>query len=462
MNQKTIVFNDDVGQLSHTVKSKRKSRGYGVNLYEYEGITFKNKKEVIRHYYPKAISTEVNRLSVLIYNRSKNNGTSWGEAFRVEKEGFFIKKGGRGIVFQGVEYTSVSAAIKSHWGKDNSKMLNAVNANIRGLKKSSDKSRLTDGQIESLILQGRKRDNCKQKVGVVGAQKSPKKARIPVVFKDVEYESISAAIRSYWGSDDIKMVNSLNVSINRFRKISRRESLSDLEIESLILQGRKRDQIEGEILGRAYKGSVRGAIILHTSDDTEASRRYSEYVRDHGYGRDNNYSCQKKIDIIECLLDSEKHIPAPKVIKERRLPKPAIPKNPVTENGRYSEGYFKSNPHRKEVPSILYFVRLNFKNGLQYYKVGITEHSVNRRFIGVGVVVDQIVCEVESNLYSNWAAEQKILKLTQKSKITGDEVNALSWFDGKHELRKLESKNDLLFAFKDSLKSTMFSHEYFG
>jgi hypothetical protein len=75
----------------------------------------------------------------------------------------------------------------------------------------------------------------------------------------------------------------------------------------------------------------------------------------------------------------------------------------------YSLDYFKKNPEYKAIPGRVYVVKL-FKGNETFIKIGMTKHSIRRRFAGNTVPYNlQVITELELPLYDAFRLEQRML-----------------------------------------------------
>lgn len=75
--------------------------------------------------------------------------------------------------------------------------------------------------------------------------------------------------------------------------------------------------------------------------------------------------------------------------------------------GGYSLEYFIRNPSVKDVPGLLYLIQLE-NNSEKFFKIGITNRNIKKRFAGYRYTVTPI-CSINTTMFSAFALEQQIL-----------------------------------------------------
>lgn len=82
--------------------------------------------------------------------------------------------------------------------------------------------------------------------------------------------------------------------------------------------------------------------------------------------------------------------------------------------GKYSEGFFKSNPKYKDYPSHLYVIQV-WNNNETFIKIGVTRTKIQKRFSGhVQMPYEYKVIAVKSDtLYNCWMLETKLHELNE-------------------------------------------------
>lgn len=85
----------------------------------------------------------------------------------------------------------------------------------------------------------------------------------------------------------------------------------------------------------------------------------------------------------------------------------------------YSNKFFKNHPEMKNKNAILYVVKFISKtDNSQFYKIGITQNSIKRRFNDIGeyYLIEEIFI-LNTNLFNAYYLEQKYLKEIKKTQI---------------------------------------------
>lgn len=109
--------------------------------------------------------------------------------------------------------------------------------------------------------------------------------------------------------------------------------------------------------------------------------------------------------------------------------------------GVLSKKYFTRNPHKKHIPGYVYLIEGEY-NGLRFLKVGITEHTVEKRFSGDAKRYNiKMIHAKQTTLYEAYAIEQMLLNRHIKHLLVPDKT-----FDGKTECLKYDEgiKRDII------------------